>query len=793
MLSKLEEDFKEIRKVGTPWCAVRTTDYQSTIKTLLKVSTNDKEERHPAVIWDCINGPASAADTPTIGSSDDQPHVILNNAVNMLPEWAILFMVCPDNTLLENSFVVQAISNLRDAFKSNHRTLVLLGVNPRFTEFLSEDIPILDDPPPTEEELQSIVKSICEPNEIKLKQSDIALAADLCLGMARFPAEEAIARKLRKDGIDLKGLSVVRKNVIEASTNRALTWEKETWTFDQIGGLKAFKSFMTDIFGGPMKPKLVIRLDEIEKSISQASSGTVADNTGVSQDILKVILAALEDNGWMGLLAVGGPGCLHEDTPIFDPVDKTTKTVKTRCEEGKQFYVHAWNHKQNKPCIALAMPPRKYETATMMEVSFSSGEKITVTPHHKFWTGTSYVELKQILQSPLGFSAFPLPSISESCLLAHRQDVPHWSDRAGDCLSDCLSLSCYDGESLLLEEGSVLKTIPLPSGAPALSCCVSQHRDAADNRLRHSHSCLSAVPLSRTNCSCRIEPHSENEWECSLCEAQSVSECHCSSSCEQLRSQKNPLHKKQSPFVSSPQSKDSPHPLACDNSFTGTINYTTIVSVRRVESRPYYDFHVPIHNNYWACGAFHHNTGKTLASICTGNEFNVPTLAGDLGSLRGSLVGESEAKVRKWVEIIKAIGGKNVLFIATANRLDTLPPELQRRFWLGTWFWDSPDAEERKRIWEIQRERYQIAKEDKQPKDEEWVGSDIRNCCRLAWACGSTLQEASTRITLAAKSSKTSIESLRTLAEQSGFRCANKPGAYKRSSEAKGRKFSLEN
>jgi hypothetical protein len=68
---------------------------------------------------------------------------------------------------------------------------------------------------------------------------------------------------------------------------------------------------------------------------------------------------------------------------------------------------------------------------------------------------------------------------------------------------------------------------------------------------------------------------------------------------------------------------------------------------------------------------------------------------------------------------------------ATANRLDTLPPKLQRRFNLGIWYFDVPSAPERAAIWKIQAGRVGLEPKDL-PDDTGWVGSDIRNCCQTA-------------------------------------------------------------
>ena len=50
--------------------------------------------------------------------------------------------------------------------------------------------------------------------------------------------------------------------------------------------------------------------------------------------------------------------------------------------------------------------------------------------------------------------------------------------------------------------------------------------------------------------------------------------------------------------------------------------FPRVLRVDLLGEEPYYDFHVPVFNNYWAGGLWHHNCGKTLYTICAGNSFN---------------------------------------------------------------------------------------------------------------------------------------------------------------------------
>lgn len=483
-MNALQQDFYRLRCAGTPWCLVLTPDYREAMRCLSK----SQEDEPPTIwAWDCLQGHrclSNPAETMLLGSSDDTiqaPALLLKKALDLPPN-SVLFLIVPKNDLIEDTAVIQGIANLRNEFKASKRTLVILARDAKIPSFLSEDVPVLEDPLPRDTEITGIIEGLVSPfrDMEGFDISGIDRAVDLCRGLTRFATEEAVARNLTKRGIDLKGLSDVQRRTVEIATDKGLVYERGTETFTDIGGQAAFKDFLDGLFQGPRRPRLVVRWDEIDKSVSSAASGTIADNTGVSQDMLKSLLTAMEDNKWMGMILVGAPG-----------------------------------------------------------------------------------------------------------------------------------------------------------------------------------------------------------------------------------------------------------------------------------------------------------TGKTLSSVCTGNTFQVRTLVGDLGAARASLVGESEKRIRSMMEILRAVGGQDVLFMATANRLDTLPPELQRRFNLGIWFFDVPSPAERKAIWDIQTKRFELEVQDL-PDDTGWVGSDIRNCCQTAYMLQTSLKKAAAWITLVGRTARADIERLRDLAENLGFLSANQPGVYRR-------------
>lgn len=163
-----------------------------------------------------------------------------------------------------------------------------------------------------------------------------------------------------------------------------------------------------------------------------------------------------------------------------------------------------------------------------------------------------------------------------------------------------------------------------------------------------------------------------------------------------------------------------------------------------------------------------------------GNEYELPVVQCDLGAAKGSLVGESERKMRLLLKVFRAISNGQGLVIGTCNRLASMPPELRRRFNRGTFMFDLPTAEERKLIWPIYLKKYELPNKLKDIDfDQDWTGAEIKACCDIAWSTGLSLVDASQYIVPVAKSASADIEALRALAD-GRFISAGAPGIYTR-------------
>jgi adenylate kinase family enzyme len=171
-------------------------------------------------------------------------------------------------------------------------------------------------------------------------------------------------------------------------------------------------------------------------------------------------------------------------------------------------------------------------------------------------------------------------------------------------------------------------------------------------------------------------------------------------------------------------------------------------------------------------------TGKSHIAKAAGAVADAEVLNIDTGAMTGSLVGESQAKIRKAFQTLHAVSQGKSLVVATCNKIAALPPELRRRFTLGTFFVDLPSDSERKAIWKIWLKKYGFAEDSKLPADEGWTGAEIKACCDVAYRTSMDLAEASTFVVPVCQSAADQIEALRKQANDR-FISASKPGMYR--------------
>lgn len=217
--------------------------------------------------------------------------------------------------------------------------------------------------------------------------------------------------------------------------------------------------------------------------------------------------------------------------------------------------------------------------------------------------------------------------------------------------------------------------------------------------------------------------------------------------------------------------------------------------------------------------------GKSQFAKSLGYETGRPTLSLDIGTLLGSLVGESERNIRHALRMVdamapcilfadeleKGLAGvtsgssgdsgvssrlfghllswlndhtSDVFFVGTCNDISRLPPEFARaeRF-DSVVFIDLPNGSQRKKIWEMYMPLFQLDLGQEIPEDTDWTGAEIRACCRLAALLDVPLVVAAQNVVPVARTSRESVERLR---QWASGRClsADRPGIYQFSETA---------
>jgi hypothetical protein len=245
------QSFKAARRVSTPFVAVRTPDPAGTIDAILSLLNGSAEET-PVLHWDIMRGLAGVnnsgkADAQKLLGDGDPAMVSARPSdalalARRLPENAVLFCANTQR-FVTDAVVVQGLWNLRDEFKADGRMLVMLTTpGATLPPELAQDVLVLDEPLPSTDDLRRIVTRTF--GEASLPEPTIEVvekAVDALIGLAAFPAEQAVAMSLSKSGLDTRGLWERKRQVIEQTPGLSVWRGGET--FDDIGGVAQVKDF----------------------------------------------------------------------------------------------------------------------------------------------------------------------------------------------------------------------------------------------------------------------------------------------------------------------------------------------------------------------------------------------------------------------------------------------------------------------------------------------------------------------------------------------------------------------
>lgn len=307
----LVDQFQNIRRVSTPLAEIRTVDPAS-VAARITEANNDQ----PVVQWDAsagFNARTKAGNAALAQIMGKETGPILNAADAMFmarnaPANTILFMFNA-HRVWQDLTTAQGMWNLRDGFKANYRTLVLLttpeAVLPRELE---GDVIVLDDPLPDVAQIERIITTQCKHAHPPLPVPDndtMRKATDAMKGLAPFIVEQSVALALRKNGISVPDLWLHKKQSVQKTPGATIYEGKER--FSDIGGHDGLKMHLNNVIRGKRPVKVVVIFDEFEKMIAGASSDHVGDG-GVAKDKAQQILTFMQNKRVRGAILFGHPG-----------------------------------------------------------------------------------------------------------------------------------------------------------------------------------------------------------------------------------------------------------------------------------------------------------------------------------------------------------------------------------------------------------------------------------------------------------------------------------------------------
>lgn len=314
MVTKLIEQVRHAHDVSTPLVSVSTSDSFVVMSTLAESAFASTA----CARWDLVGGlravntrgtaMLTALQRDGIDVSPEStlsPVMVLSDIAPKMPEGAVLF-VLQAHRLMNDPALLQAIANLRDAWKRNHRMLILLGNDVRLPVEIAADVIAFDDALPTRAELDVIVRAQFTNAGLPVPTDDtITRAVDATQGLAAFTAEQATAMSLTTAGLNLDTLWAHKREAINRTPGLAVYTGAER--FSDIGGSGFVKDFLLRTGRGKQRPQAIVFIDEIEKGM--AGAGGRALDGGASESQHGYILKYMSDHDVNGVLFVGHPGC----------------------------------------------------------------------------------------------------------------------------------------------------------------------------------------------------------------------------------------------------------------------------------------------------------------------------------------------------------------------------------------------------------------------------------------------------------------------------------------------------
>jgi hypothetical protein len=318
--------FKAAKRASIPLMAIETADPQQTMKRVF-----NEYKQAPIVQWDAARGAiawnveGAKMLAEIVGGACDDDGTLPNETREMIADattnlstmldlaakfrgdkkkaGSILFILNAYR-FIDQPVIAQAIWNLRDQYKANNRSLVLLSPQLTLPAELKNDVFVFNEPLPVDSELEEIIVKTYKAGGLAVPENGVLRkAVDAVAGLAAFPAENSAAMSLTKSGIDMDILGAQKRQQVSGIPGAELWAGRET--FANVIGCRNMVSLYKDLLANERERfRLIFFMDEIEKAVA----GAKGDTSGTSQGVSEQFLTWSQNSGALGLIAVGIPG-----------------------------------------------------------------------------------------------------------------------------------------------------------------------------------------------------------------------------------------------------------------------------------------------------------------------------------------------------------------------------------------------------------------------------------------------------------------------------------------------------
>lgn len=345
-LEEVKELFLKAKSVGHPLFIYETSSFKDSLKNILDFLQHEKEllnkqlskskktvfaktEALPVhIVWSITRGFYSLDETDKSSESlaklknqkagfPTPPDFFADlNKLNDLPEGSTVTFLEADNFFLQyaspnalfRSNLSSSLRNVEEWFKLTGSSLILMGYCFIVPEEFTHAVIQLNEPNPTQEELEEIVGHVYQAAGLSVPTpAALRTFAFPLRGCSKSVAENfaSLALEGKSKGVSIKKLWKLKEKEINAT--QGLRFMHSDVTLKDVGGLGAVKKQLVKIFKGKNPPLLVLFIDEVEK-VFVHSKNSERESSSVNADILAQWLETFSLQRWSMLLLDGVPG-----------------------------------------------------------------------------------------------------------------------------------------------------------------------------------------------------------------------------------------------------------------------------------------------------------------------------------------------------------------------------------------------------------------------------------------------------------------------------------------------------